>query len=251
MTRLDTAFNYQRFNAHRSLSEVAGDLLPSFEINTKVGFFPDGHDLTPERLKATVRRIPEALGRVPSAVLLHNPECSPEDFEEACTALSELRDTGYCRAWGISSWNPERLIEHQWSVPRPDAIMFRAGLSVPASVLASAERLATRSNPRAVWGMAPFGGDAGDPLWSRIDASLFLEPGQSGSRIQAAVAAAWAVPAVERLAVGTSSSTHLEEIVQAEALTVSTDTVARYRSLLRRRAERVDSPSCLSRTALR
>lgn len=241
MTRLDTAFNYQRFTAHRSLSEVAGDLLPSFEVSTKVGFFPDGHDLTPQRLKATVRRIPEELGRVPSTVLVHNPECSPEGFVEACTALSELRDEGYCQAWGISSWNPERLIEHQWSVPRPDVVMLRAGLSVPADVLEAAERLMTRTGPQAVWGMAPFGGDAGDPLWSRIDASLFLGPGQRSSRVQAAVAAAWAVPPVERLAVGTSSSAHLEEIVQAEALTVSADTVARYRSLLRRRTERADT----------
>lgn len=119
--------------------------------------------------------------------------------------------------------------------------MVRAGLSVPAAVLGATERLMARTRPQVVWGMAPFGGDAGDPLWSRIDASPFLEPGQGGSPIQAVVAAAWAIPSVERPVVGTSSSTHLEEGVQAEALTVSTDTVARYLSPPRRRAERVDT----------
>ncbi|MFC9087677.1 aldo/keto reductase [Nocardiopsis dassonvillei] len=243
MTRLDTAFNYQRFTAHRLLADAAGDLLASFEISTKVGFFPDGHDLTPERLKAAVREIPEELGCVPDTVLLHNPENSIEGFEGACAALAEMRYAGYCGAWGLSSWDPRVLAERDWSVPRPDVVMVRAGLSVPAPVLEAAERFSTRVGARAVWGMAPFGGDAADPLWSGVDTSLFLDPGQRASRVQATVAAAWAVPEVERLTVGTSSPAHLEEIVQAESLTVSASMVDRYRTLLRRRAERVDTAS--------
>ncbi|WP_433700867.1 aldo/keto reductase [Nocardiopsis sp. CA-288880] len=243
MTWLDTAFNYQRFAAHRSLADTAGDLLASFEVSTKVGFFPDGHDLSPERLRAAVRKIPEELGCVPSTVLLHNPECSADGFEEACTTLSEMRDAGYCRAWGFSSWDPRSLADRDLPVPRPDVVMIRAGLSVPAPVLDAAGRLVRRVGARAVWGMAPFGGDAAGPLWSEIDTSLFLAPGQQASRVQAGVAAAWVVPVVERLAVGTSSPTHLEEIVQAESLTVSTSTVDRYRALLRRRAERADTAS--------
>ncbi|WP_201296770.1 aldo/keto reductase [Nocardiopsis sp. FR26] len=243
MTRLDTAFNYQRFDAHRSLADAAGDLLASFEISTKVGFFPDGHDLCPKRLRTVVREVPEQLGCVPGTVLLHNPECSADGFEEACTALSEMRDAGYCRAWGLSSWNPQALADHDWAVPRPDVVMVRAGLSVPAPVLEAAERLSARLGARAVWGMAPFGGDAAGPLWSGIDTSLFLASGQRASRVQATVTAARAIPKVERLAVGTSSPAHLEEIVQAESLAVSVSTVDRYRALLRRRAERVDTAS--------
>lgn len=238
---MDTAFNYQRFDAHRSLADVAGDLLTSFEVSTKVGFFPEGHDLSPDRLRAVVREIPEELGYVPRTVLLHNPECSVDGFEEACVALSEMRDAGYCRAWGFSSWNPQALVDHSRSIPRPDVVMVRAGLSVPAGVLDAAESLSRQIGAREVWGMAPFGGDADAPLWSRIDPSLFLTPGQRAGRVQAAVAAAWAVPNVERLAVGTSSPAHLEEIVQAESLTVTADTVDRYRTLLRHRTERNDS----------
>ena len=241
MTKLDTACNYQRFTAHRSLAQAAGNLLSSFEISTKVGFFPDGHGLDPERLSAAVRQIPEELGRVPDTVLLHNPECSPGGFEKACAALADLRDAGYCRAWGISSWDPRSLTAREWSVPRADVVMVRAGLSVPAPVLDAAELLSARCGARTLWGMAPFGGDASDPAWSGVDTSLFLAPGERATRVQAAVAAAWALPGVERLAVGTSSAAHLEEVVHAESLTVSADTVGRYRALLRGRAERVDA----------
>lgn len=217
---------------------MAGDLLPFFEISTKVGFYPDGHRMEPERIKDTVQTIPEELGRVPDTVLLHNPERSDHGFEEACQALSELRDAGYCRAWGFSTWNSRKLAGHAWEIPRPDVVMVRAGLTVPTSELDGAERLTRQVDARALWGMAPFGGDAGNSLWARVDTTLFLSPGQRASGIQATVAVALAVPPVTRLAVGTASPAHLEEIVRAESLTVSAGTVDRYRTLLRSRDER-------------
>lgn len=238
MTGLDTAYNYRGFTAHRNLAAVAGDLLGSFEISTKVGFFPDGHDIDAERVRAAVQEIPEVLGRLPSAVLLHNPECSVGDFEKACEALAEMCDAGYCHSWGFSTWNPRALAEHRWTIPQPDIVMVRAGLRVPAPVLDAAERLTRQVRARRVWGMAPFGGSTEDPLWSTIDTSLFLSSSQKGTAVQAAVSAAFAIPAVEKLCVGTTSATHLAEIVQAESLNVSTRVVERYRALLSRRAER-------------
>lgn len=238
MTGLDTAYNYQRFTAHRALAAAAGTTLERFDLTTKVGFFPEGHDLDPVRLREAVRQTVNDLGRVPDTVLLHNPECSVEGFEKACEALVRMRDAGLFRAWGISTWNPHRLAERTWSLPRPDTVMVRAGLSVPAPVLDAAERLTEQLGARRVHGMAPFGGNAADPLWGRVDTSLFLAPGQRADRLQAALAAAFALPRVERIAVGTSSPAHLEEIVQAGSLTVSPETVQRYRALLRGRTER-------------
>ncbi|GAA1986611.1 hypothetical protein GCM10009799_10140 [Nocardiopsis rhodophaea] len=237
MTSLDTAYNYQRYRSHQVLASVAAGLLDLFEITTKVGFFPDGHDLTPERLRVAVQRTAEDLGRIPDTVLLHNPECSIDGFEKACEALMLVRDEGLCRAWGISTWDPRKLAERSWVVPRPDVVMVRSGLTVPAHVLGAAERFTVQLAVPSVWGMAPFGGNAKDPVWSKTDTSLFLAPGQQATHRQAAVAAAFDIPTVERLAVGTSSPAHLTEIVQAESLTTSTQVVERYRALLRRRVD--------------
>ncbi|CAM4197036.1 aldo/keto reductase [Nocardiopsis rhodophaea] len=236
MTSLDTAYNYQRYRSHQLLAPVADGMLDQFEITSKVGFFPGGHDLTPERLRTAVRRTAEDLGRIPDTVLLHNPECSVDDFEKACQALMVVRDEKLCQAWGISTWNPQNLAEHSWEVPRPDVVMVRAGLSVPTHVLDAAERFTVQMAVPRVWGMAPFGGNAKDTVWSKTDTSLFLAPGQRATRRQAAVATAFVIPKVERLAVGISSPAHLAEIVQAESLTTSTEVVDRYRALLRRRA---------------
>ncbi|MGW9346221.1 aldo/keto reductase [Nocardiopsis flavescens] len=238
VTRLDTAYNYQRFTAHRALAIAAGPALARFNITTKVGFFPEGHNLDPERLRRAVRQAGDDLGRVPDTVLLHNPECSIEGFEKACETLLHMRESGLCHAWGISTWNPHQLTEHAWSLPHPDTIMVRAGLSVPAPVLDAAERLTKQLRAREVHGMAPFGGNATDPLWTHVDTSLFLAPEQQASSLQAAIAVAFTIPGVARIAVGTSSPAHLAEIVQAESLTVSPETVERYRSLLRGRTGR-------------
>ncbi|MEU1784280.1 hypothetical protein ABZ545_33150 [Streptomyces abikoensis] len=76
MTALDTAYNYDHFASHRTLRGVVGDLLPQFSISTKIGYFPDGHDLDPVRLRRAAERAAEDLGRVPNTLLLHNPEAS-------------------------------------------------------------------------------------------------------------------------------------------------------------------------------
>ena len=234
VTALDTAYNYQRFGGHRALATVGGDLLSRFEISTKVGFFTDGHSLDPARLHAAVEQAASDLGRIPDTVLLHNPECSPGGFQRACDTISTLRDSGLCRAWGLSTWDPRRLLAVA-DEASPDVLMVRAGLTVPATVLDAAEHLVAVLRPERVWGMAPFGGDSADPIWSSVDTGMFLTPGQQASPLQAAVAAAFAIPSVQRLAVGTSRPEHLAELVAACGLAVSPQRVASYRELLRRR----------------
>jgi pyridoxine 4-dehydrogenase len=196
VTALDTAYNYQRFGGHRALADAAGDLLDRFEISTKVGFFTDGHSLDPARLHAAVEQAASDLGRIPDTVLLHNPECSPGGFQRACDTIRALRDTELCRAWGVSTWDPRRLLAVAQEA-RPDVLMVRAGLTVPAVVLDAAEDVVAALRPERVWGMAPFGGDSADPIWSSVDTELFLTPGQQASRLGAALAAAFAIPSVE------------------------------------------------------
>ncbi|QBI55472.1 aldo/keto reductase [Streptomonospora litoralis] len=242
MNKLDTAANYQQHTAHRSLAHAAGDLIGSFEISTKVGFFPEGHRLAPASLKAAIQQIPEDFGRLPDTVLLHNPETSATGLGRACQTLAEMTDAGYCRAWGISSWSPHKLAIDDSDIPRPDTVLVRAGLSAPAPVLEAAETLASRTGARQVWGMAPFGGSAADPLWSTIDTSLLVPPQQQATPLQRVAAAAFALPAaVERLCVGTSSAAHLSEIVHAEGLSLCPEAIEKYRGLLRRRAERIST----------
>lgn len=235
MTALDTAYNYQRFDAHRALAQAAGGLLESFEISTKVGFFPDGHSLEPARLRAALEQAVDELGRAPDTVLVHNPECSPLGFQRACGMLAGLRDAGLCRAWGVSSWDPRALLAVADDA-RPDVLMVRAGLTVPAAVLDAAEQLAAMLQPEHLWGMAPFGGSTADPIWTTVDTGLFLHAGQHATRIAAGLAVAFAVPCVQRIAVGTSRAAHLGDLVAACELTTSPQQVADYRELLRRRA---------------
>ena len=165
---LDTAYNYQHFDGHRALAIAAGELLDRFEISTKVGFFPDGHSLAPARLRAAVEQTVSELGRTPTTVLLHNPECSPQAFQRACEALAGMRDAGLCQAWGLSSWSPRPLLAFDPGA-EPDVLMVRAGLTVPAGDLDAAEQLAVRLQPTRLWGMAPFGGHAADPVWSAVN----------------------------------------------------------------------------------
>ncbi|MFI5671967.1 hypothetical protein [Streptomyces sp. NPDC051704] len=105
-------------------------------------------------------------------------------------------------------------------------------------VLDEAERLTAELGAGDRWGMAPFAGNPNDPVWSKADAGVFLEPGQSASRIQARLAAAFALPAVSRIAVGTSSPQHLDELAAAVRYTASVGVVAEYRELLRAGAGR-------------
>ncbi|MFE2157076.1 aldo/keto reductase [Streptomyces lydicus] len=240
ITAADTAYNYGRYEGHRALASEAGELLNQFEVSTKVGYFPDGHNLEPDRLQAAVAEAGEALGQVPDTVFLHNPEHDPGRFAVACETLAGCQASGLCRAWGVATWNPLPLVPAAAGVPvRPDVVMVRAGLAVPGQVLDAAENLAHEMSARAVWGMAPFAGNPSDQVWSGVDTGLFLEPGQPAvSSVQARLAAAFAVPSVSRVAVGTSQPDHLAELVAATGIKASMETVHAYRTLLRERARR-------------
>ncbi|HTJ72664.1 MAG TPA: aldo/keto reductase [Actinospica sp.] len=240
LTALDTAYNYQHFDGHRALAAAAGELLDRFEISTKVGFFPDGHSLEPARLHAAVEQTVSELGRAPNTVLLHNPECSPQAFQRACETLTGMRDAGFCQAWGLSSWNPMPLLAVA-SRTEPDVLMVRAGLTVPARDLDAAVQLAARLQPKQLWGMAPFGGNATDSVWSTVDTSQFLEPGQDATRLQAAFAAAFTIPKVTAVAVGTQHPCHLEQLRHAAQLRTDPNTIARYTALITRRHKLVEA----------
>lgn len=236
VTDLDTAFNYHRFDSHRTLVAIADDLLPAFTISTKVGYFPDGHDLDPVRLRVAVEQSAEELGRTPDTVLLHNPESSVDGFATASAVLLEMREAGLCEKWGLSTWDPRPLLDDDWEIPRPDVAMVRAGLTVSAGILNAVDELVDRAKVSELWGMAPFAGHADDPIWQTVDTSTFLASGQQGSALQAGVATAFAIPKVTRLAVGTSLVEHLTEAVGGSRLEVSTEAVTAYRALLRERA---------------
>ncbi|MDX3224528.1 aldo/keto reductase [Streptomyces sp. ME19-01-6] len=236
VTDLDTAFNYHRFDSHRTLAAIAGDLLPAFTISTKVGYFPDGHDLDPARIRAAVEQSVEELGRSPDTVLLHNPESSVEGFTDASAALLEMREAGLFKHWGFSTWDPRRLLEADWEIPRPDVAMVRAGLTVSVAILNAVDELVDRAKITELWGMAPFAGNADDSIWRTVDMSTFLVSGQQGTALQAGIATAFAIPEVARLAVGTSHVEHLAEAVGGSRLEVNTERVTEYRALLRERA---------------
>lgn len=90
-----TSFNSLGFRAHKTLAEVAGDLLPKFSVSTNAGYFPtpggSEHSLDPNRLRAAVERAARDLGRAPNLVFLHNPEQSLTGLAEG-TAHHQLTD---------------------------------------------------------------------------------------------------------------------------------------------------------------
>ncbi|MFF4648166.1 aldo/keto reductase [Streptomyces sp. NPDC001389] len=239
VTALDTASNYDCYTGHSVLARTAGELLDRFEVSTKVGYFPTGHTLAPARLRAAVEQSVADLGRPPDTMFLHNPEHDPSGLAAACEELAACREVGLCRAWGIATWNPAPLLAAATTVEaKPDVVMVRAGLAVRGEALDAAERFTAELGAGDRWGMAPFAGNPNDPVWSKVDAGVFLEPGQSASRIQAGLAAAFALPAVSRIAVGTSSPQHLDELAAAVRYTASSVVVAEYRELLRAGAGR-------------
>jgi pyridoxine 4-dehydrogenase len=236
VTEIDTAYNYDGFAAHRSLRDAAGDLLGAFAVTTKVGFFPEGHDLDPDRLRAAVKATIVDLGQVPDMVLIHNPERSPAGFNRACTALAGMKAEGLIPVWGISSWDPRLLLNQGYSGPVPDVLMLRAGLIVPSAVLEAGRRLVEAMTPVEVRGMAPFGHSTADVLWTNLDASPFLTGGQQASTIEAGFAVAFRLPHVAQVAVGTTNADHLAQLHQARLLDVNDGAVTRYRELLHRKA---------------
>lgn len=226
---------------------MAADLLSRFSISTKVGFFPVGngraeHSLDPGRLLGAVEATNADLGRPPDVVFLHNPEHSlvrapnqaHDELAAACDALRTAAANSLCAAWGVSTWDPTPLANLiDGTMPRPDILMVRAGLTVGAAALDAAEALFTRWRPGAVWGMSPFGGNAGDAVWSAFDPRIFLRgPEAHVTRLQAAFRVAYDLPPVGTVAVGTDSPDHLRELLNALGHEVNGAAVQRYRALL-------------------
>ncbi|MGW1989596.1 aldo/keto reductase [Embleya sp. NPDC001921] len=252
---IDTAFNYADFASHARLAQTAGDLLPRFAISTKVGFFPTTgraeHSLDPTRLRRAIEQTCRDIG-TPDTVFLHNPERSlasvdpPQarrTFTAACAALDEACTAGLCRTWGIASWDPRTLPTMAApDMPTPRVLMVRAGLLAGVDVLNATDTLADHWNltPETVRGMSPFGGSITDPVWSSVDARVFLTHPEKASRVQAALRVAYHLPSVHAVAVGSDDPSHLQELTEALDLDVDVDTdkIDRYRALLDERAAR-------------
>ncbi|MFI0154190.1 aldo/keto reductase [Streptomyces lydicus] len=250
VTTIDTSTNYLGFRSHQVLARTAGDLLPKFRLSTKVGYFPapDGaeHSLAPGRLYEAVEKAARDLGREPDVVFLHNPEHSLHEgaahsrdaLAQACAALEEATSSGLCGAWGIASWNPSPLTSLiDATTPRPSAFMVRAGLLVGIRTLDAADAVATSwgLNSSMVWGMSPFGGGANAPVWDRVDPRVFLRAGAGLSPVQAAFRAAYELPKVGTVAVGTDNPAHLQDLIEALAGQVDERTIDEYRNVLRAR----------------
>ncbi|GGX36849.1 aldo/keto reductase [Streptomyces noursei] len=251
---IDTSFNYHGFSAHTALAAAGRDLLSRFRLTTKVGFFPAvgqaEHSLDPDRLQEAVEQSNRDLGRAPDLVFLHNPERSltgssaaaQDRLGTACVALERAAAKGLCGGWGISSWDPRPLPGLvDGTLPRPDAVMVRAGLLAGIDVLEAAEALAARWDlvPDQLWGMSPFGGSATDPLWSRLDPRVFIQDPHDGlSAVQATFRVAYSLPQVGRIAVGTDNPSHLGELVDALRYEANTEQLGTYRRLLREQRDR-------------
>ncbi|WP_411136936.1 aldo/keto reductase [Streptomyces sp. C10] len=253
---IDTSFNYHGFSAHAALWAVGRDLLPHFKLSTKVGFFPTPgqaeHSLDPVRLRGAMERTNCDLGRAPDLVFLHNPEQSltgagsssaaQDKLGMACAALAAAAAEGLCGGWGISSWDPRplpSLIDS--TMPMPDVVMVRAGLTAGIDVLEASESLAAgwSLGTAQLWGMSPFGGRATDPLWGKVDPRVFIKgTAEDLSPVQAAFSTAFQLPRVGRVAVGTDNPSHLRELSAALRYEANADTLLTYRRLLRERTAR-------------
>ncbi|KRV47590.1 hypothetical protein AQ490_06775 [Wenjunlia vitaminophila] len=251
---IDTSFNYHSFSAHTALAGAGRDILPRFKLSTKVGFFPAvgrvEHSLDPDRLREAVEQSNRDLGRAPDLVFLHNPERSLTGSSEAardrlgtaCAAVEKAAAKGLCGGWGISSWDPRPLPGLvDATLPRPDAVMVRAGLLAGIDVLKASEALAARWDlvPDQLWGMSPFGGSTAQSLWDELDPRVFIqEPHDGLSAVQATFRVAYWLPRVGRIAVGTDTPSHLGELVDALRYEADADNLSTYRRLLREQRDR-------------
>ncbi|GAB2990143.1 hypothetical protein GCM10023080_064940 [Streptomyces pseudoechinosporeus] len=248
VTAIDTSTNYLGFRSHQTLAHMANDLLPKFTLSTKVGYFPGPnrveHSLNPVRLCDAVRQAARDLRREPDLVFLHNPEHSlreaaphnRETLAQACAALNDASAKGLCGSWGIASWDPSPLPSLiDATIPRPSVLMVRAGLMVGVRALDAADALVATWDlgDSMVWGMSPFGGSTRAPVWDRIDTRVFLRDGGWLSRIQAAFRAAYRLPEVGTVAVGTDEPAHLKQLMDALSDEVDEQVIQQYRSLLR------------------
>ncbi|GHE11840.1 hypothetical protein GCM10010339_73070 [Streptomyces alanosinicus] len=73
-------------------------------------------------------------------------------------------------------------------------------------------------------------------MWDRFDPRVFLRDSRRLSRVQAAFSAAYYLPRVGSIAVGTDEPSHLRELVGGLAAQVEERTVQEYRRLLRDRS---------------
>ncbi|MFJ2025696.1 aldo/keto reductase [Streptomyces sp. NPDC087897] len=252
VTSIDTSTNYLGFRSHTVLARTVGDLLPRLRVSTKVGYFPGPerteHSLDPVRLYEAVEQAARDLGREPDLVFLHNPEHSLRDigdhgreaFTQGCAALENAAAKGLCGIWGVSSWDPSPLVGLiDPTTPRPSVLMARTGLLVGVRTLDAVDALTAVWGlaSGSVWGMSPFGGDTGDPVWDRVDPRMFLRNGGRFSRTQAAFRAAYCLPRrVSTLAVGTDEPAHLAELLVVLAAEIDEGTIREYRALLRQRS---------------
>lgn len=116
-----------------------------------------------------------------------------------------------------------------------------AGLLAGIATLDAAQTLAEQwqLGMEARWGMSPFGGSTSSAVWEAVDARMFLQPEHRGaSRVQAAFRAAYHLPSVATVAVGSDDAEHLRELIDALHLNASEATVRQYRKLLRDRSRR-------------
>ena len=226
--------------------------MPAFSLSTKVGFFPAGagseHSLDPARLRCAVYQSVDDLGLGPDLIFLHSPERSlakltPVEAHDrlttACSVLVDAKASRMCGSWGIASWDVVPLLsaletDDESLVPPPDVVMVRAGLSVDDAGLGASEAVAARLGvDRArLWGMSPFGGSTTDEVWRVASIRSLLRPGQHCSNMQAAFRAAYELPQVHHMAVGTRSAEHLSELVAATTLGIDDHALSRYRGLI-------------------
>lgn len=242
------AATYHHGQAHRLLAQAAGDLLEHFTISTKVS---PRAGLPP--LAEQAGRAVDVLGRAPAVVLVHNPEHMlrglPPDqaaqwWRETAEVMANLVTSGACRAWGLACWDPRPLLPllgtPAWpQAPQPVVAMVRAGLLVPADVLAAGEELLQRLRLDSThrWGMSPF---AGEPhLLDGVSLTQFRtdHAPRAASPLPTALATAFHLPAVCRIAVGTSSLAHLDQLAAATTLPVDQQRVSAYRRRLTVHAE--------------
>ncbi len=107
ITLFETADSYAHGGMERKLGERLKDDKRA-RIVTKIGTdrdaIPPKKRFDPEYLRAAVERSGERLGRdAIDVVLLHNPSEVAMQKREATALLSELKQSGKVRAWGVSA----------------------------------------------------------------------------------------------------------------------------------------------------
>lgn len=202
--------------------------------------------MDPQRLRQAVEESAEELGMSPDVVFLHNPEHTLAHLEpqqasdvlaNAGAELEAAAASGLSVSWGIASWNPQSLlptIGGPEDAPIPQVFMARSGLAVSSRTLHAIEAATAMWGlpPDQRWGMSPFAGHSTDPVWAQVNARAFLSDDSPCSNLAAAFRAAYELPKVNRVAVGTNQLDHLRELLQAAQMPANDAAIASYRALL-------------------